>query len=44
MPKQTKSVFMEINGQFTPQSHFIFPMKWKGGMVPHNIEDTSSLG
>lgn len=37
MPKQTKSVFMEINGQSPPQSHFIFPMKWNGGTVTHNI-------
>ena len=37
MLKPTKSVFMEINGQFTPFLHFIFPMKWSGGAVPHNI-------
>ena len=37
MLKPTKSVFMEINGQFTPFLHFIFPMKQSGGAVPHNI-------
>lgn len=36
MVKQTKSVFMEINGRFTPSLHFIFPVKWNAGIVPYN--------